>query len=244
MKNTKKLPKKQLEKFSNIFTQLGLALVLFIVYITLEHETAQKTVAVFKPDESNVISIEPDTEVFFTKEVKKITKKMVKQNSFIPDEPIEKGDNDVIETIIDEPVEDLVEINENDIVEVNIKEEVENDVDFISIQNAPVFKGCEGLSAKENKVCFDEKMKKFVRRNFNIDLANEIGLQSGKHKIQTQFIINKEGNIIDVKIRAPHKRLEKEAQRIIKKLPKFKPGKQNNRSVKVRYLLPIAFRVE
>ena len=41
MKNLKKLPNKQLEKFSNIFTQLGLVLVLFIVYVTLEHETKQ-----------------------------------------------------------------------------------------------------------------------------------------------------------------------------------------------------------
>ena len=41
MKNLKKLPSKQLEKFSTIFTQLGLVLVLFIVYVTLEHETKQ-----------------------------------------------------------------------------------------------------------------------------------------------------------------------------------------------------------
>ena len=87
-------------------------------------------------------------------------------------------------------------------------------------------------------------MKQFVQRNFDAGLANELGLHSGKHKIQTQFIINKEGNIIDIKIRAPHKRLEKETKRIIKKLPQFKPGKQNNRTVKVRYLLPIAFNVE
>ena len=38
MKNLKKVPTKQLEKFSNIFTQLGLVLVLFIVYLTLEHK--------------------------------------------------------------------------------------------------------------------------------------------------------------------------------------------------------------
>jgi len=87
-------------------------------------------------------------------------------------------------------------------------------------------------------------MNQFVQRNFDVSLANELGLHSGKHKIQTQFTINQSGNIIDVRIRAPHKKLEKEAQRIIKKLPKFKSGKQNNRNVKVRYLLPITFKIE
>jgi len=42
MKNVKKLPTKQLEKFSTIFTQLGLVLVLFIVYLAIEHETEEK----------------------------------------------------------------------------------------------------------------------------------------------------------------------------------------------------------
>jgi len=39
MKNFKKAPTKQLEKFSNIFAQLGLVLVLFVVYVSLEHQT-------------------------------------------------------------------------------------------------------------------------------------------------------------------------------------------------------------
>ena len=247
MKHPKKLPTKQLEKFSNIFTQLGLVLVLFIVYVTLEHQTEQDTVAVFKPDKSNVVTIEPNTEVIFIREPKVTPKvEIVKASPFLIDEVV-KGDNTIKEFIFDEvPAEDPTVIDIDALVVIKEPEDFkpEDAVPFISLQNAPVFKGCEGLSKEENKICFDKKMKQFVQRNFDVGLANELGLHSGKHKIQTQFIINKEGNIIDVKIRAPHKKLEKETKRIIKKLPKFKPGKQNNRTVKVRYLLPIAFKVE
>ncbi|MEE9408382.1 MAG: energy transducer TonB [Polaribacter sp.] len=246
MKNLKKIPTKQLEKFSNIFTQLGLVLVLFIVYLTLEHQTVQKTAIVFEPERSNVVYMELDTEILFTKEPKVVPKvEIVKAYPFILDK-IEKGDNTIIETIIDVSTEEPTLIDLDSFVEIDEPEvfKPEDAVPFFNLQNAPVFKGCENLSKEENKICFDKKMKKFVQRNFNAELANELGLHSGKHKIQTQFIINKEGNIIDVKIRAPHKRLEKETQRLINKLPKFKPGKQNNRTVKVRYILPITFSVE
>ena len=112
------------------------------------------------------------------------------------------------------------------------------------IQNAPVFKGCEGLSKEDNKICFDKKMKRFVQRNFNTGLANEVGLNSGKYKIQTQFIIDNKGNVVDIKIRAPHTRLKKEMQQLIEKLPKFTPGLQSNKPVQVRYTLPISFQVD
>ena len=53
MKTTKKNARKQLEKFSTIFTQLGLVLTLFIVFLALEYET-EKDVAVLKPSNSEL----------------------------------------------------------------------------------------------------------------------------------------------------------------------------------------------
>ena len=245
MKNTKKLPTKQLEKFSTVFMQLGLVLVLFIVYVTLEHQTEIKPLTIvdnsITPDKIYVLD-EPD--VFFTKEPKVVPKiaEVLKPNVFIPDAPIEKGP---VETVILKPTEkEPLIVKEGTIIEVDDPVEPENDVPFFLIEDAPVFKGCEGLSKEDNKVCFEKKIKKFVQRNFDAELASELGLHSGKHKILTQFIIDKNGKIAGLKVRAPHKRLEKEAQRIINKLPKFTPGKQRNRPVKVSYTLPIAFSVE
>ena len=243
MKNLKKLPTKQLEKFSNIFTQLGLVVVLFIVYLTLEHKTAQKQFAVVDFDPPEIVVFQPDQIIQFTREVKDIPKPKIAA-VFIPDEPIEKGNNDIIGSIIDIPTKTIVQINPDDIIE--IKEFVEDPIEtvpFINIEFAPIFKGCEGLSKEENKVCFDKKMKQFVQRNFNLELANEIGLQSGKYKIQIQFIIDNQGNVVDIKIRAPHLKLKNETQQLIENLPKFTPGKQRDKPVKVKYTLPISFQV-
>lgn len=247
MRNLKKVPSKQLEKFSNIFTQLGLVLVLFIVYVTLEHQTEKKTVIdftlAFEPEK---VYMEPRTEILFTKEVKIVPKVAVlKVPPFIIDAPIEKGKDDAKETTIDLPKDETLVVNPSDILEIDIPEETGPEtVPFIMLQNAPVFKGCEGLSKEENKVCFDKKMKQFVRNNFDAGLANEIGLNAGKYKIQTQFLIDEKGNVTDIKIRAPHNRLKKETESLIRKLPKFTPGKQQNKTVRVRYTLPISFSVE
>lgn len=245
MKNAKKSPTKQLEKFSNIFTQLGLVLVLFIVFITLEHQTEEKTVAVFESDNSKVVYVAPDTEVLFTKEPKVVPKvTMIKASPFIVDEVV-KGKNNIIETVFEDvKIENPVLIDLESVVEVKVNEPFVEDVDFVNIQNAPVFKGCENLSKEENKVCFEKKMKQFVQRNFDVELANEIGLRAGVHKIHTQFVIDDKGEIVDVKISTAYKTLEKEALRVIEKLPKFKPGTQNSRTVKVRYNLPIAFSLQ
>ncbi|ARV15983.1 energy transducer TonB [Polaribacter sp. SA4-12] len=248
MKNVKKLPSKQLEKFSNIFMQLGLVLVLFVVYVALEYKTEQKTIVscVFL-DKGSVVNIEPDADVIFKREPKVIPKaEIVKIAPLLIDEVV-KGDNTIKEIIFDDTPDELptiIDIKALVVVKEPEKFNPEDAVPFVNLQNAPVFKGCENLSKEDNKVCFDKKMKQFVQRNFDISLANELGLHSGNHRIQTQFIINQKGSIIDVEIRAPHKKLKNEAQRIINKLPKFKPGKQNSRTVKVRYLLPITFKIE
>ena len=70
MKNLKKLPTKQLEKFSNIFTQLGLVLVLFIVYLTLEHKTPQTKSVAADYDIPDRVILELDQDIIFVKEPK------------------------------------------------------------------------------------------------------------------------------------------------------------------------------
>lgn len=249
MKNLHQKPLRKLDKFSNIFTQLGLVLVLFVVYIMLEHKTEQVTITQFANNDLTVYSPETATEKLFKREEKKkaVKKVVTKKRKTVLDNKVEKVDNHKLikEIFVDEPSDDNPEeVDLTAIDEVNIKEEITSIVPFISIQNTPIFKGCEGLSEEKNRKCFDKKMKRFVQRHFNSNIANEIGLNSGKYRIDTQFIINDKGEVVDIKIKGPHKKLEKEANRIIKKLPKFTPGKQNNTNVKVRYSLPINFGVE
>ncbi len=88
-----------------------------------------------------------------------------------------------------------------------------------------------------------EKISKLIRKKFNPDLADGLGL-SGKQKIDVQFKIDKTGKVTDIKTRAPHARLEKEAERVINKIPQMTPGRQSNKNVGVIYSLPIIFKVQ
>jgi protein TonB len=55
-------------------------------------------------------------------------------------------------------------------------------------------------------------MKQFIQRNFNVDIANELGLLAEVHKTQTSFLMDEKGNVIGIKIRAKQKRLKEEMQ--------------------------------
>lgn len=246
MKNLKKVPTKQLEKFSTIFTQLGLVLVLFTVYVTLEFQSEQAIISAPKHQNSQIIYMQPD-EVFVFKreEVVKTQPIQNKTRKLIIDE-IEKVNDKTIETVIETTKENPALLNPDDIIEVKIPDSdpfIET-VPFVDIEFAPIFKGCEGLSKLDNKKCFDKKMNQFVQKNFDPQLATDIGLHSGKYKIYTQFVIDNKGNVVDIQVRAPHTKLTKETLDLIEKLPKFTPGKQRDKPVKVKYTLPISFQVD
>ncbi len=133
-------------------------------------------------------------------------------------------------------------IHFSDIEEVEIKEEVIEDVPFIVIEKSPVYPGCVG----EDKVlrnCLEASIREHVSKNFNVDLAQDLGLSQGKKRIFVMFVIDKHGEISNIRSRAPHKRLELEAKRVVESLPKMKPGEQRGKPVGVKYSLPIIFEV-
>ncbi len=250
MKTEKKLAKLQLEKFSQVFLQLGILLALFIVYLVIEHKTPKKragkeevTTTTGEVMEVNVI---PPA---YVRERVKVITPQTSQTTLI-DNPviIDNTDDKTVEAIINEPNTDEGDFNINDVTTVKIEETISPDEDptlgVNFVQKAPLFKGCEDLSETENRQCLTKKLNRLIQRNFNTDLANQLGLRKGKNKIITQFIIDKNGIVTDIKIRAPHPRLEKEANKIIKKIPQFKPGLQQGKPVKVRYTQPITFMVE
>ena len=107
--------------------------------------------------------------------------------------------------------------------------------------NIPVYPGCKGSELKKRK-CMSERIAKFVERKFNTDIAADLGL-TGRQRISVIFKIDTLGNITGVRARAPHRRLEKEAVRVIKLLPKMKPGIKNGKPVIVPYSLPMIFQV-
>ena len=256
MNKQKQLPNVKLQKTSVIFMQLGLILSLFFVYLVIEHESFYKPYALNTdipnddPDDDPIIR-NFEIEKTITKKVTTKTKvtKVTPQQEPKPDTTFEmvKDEDKHVETAVlldtegDEKEE--VKITVDDIPQVDVIETPDEEIPFTSIEFAPEFPGCKGTTAQK-KQCFSEKVRKIVQRNFNTELAQELGLSSGKKRINVQFVIDKEGNIVDIKARGTHKRLEKEARRVIKLLPKMKPARQGKGNAKVRFGLPILFMVE
>ena len=117
------------------------------------------------------------------------------------------------------------------------------EVPFGVVDEVPVMVACKDLKTNdERKACLSKNIAVHVNKNFNLNLAKELEL-IGKQRISVIFKIDANGNVIDVKARAPHPKLEVEAKRVINLLPQFKPGKQDGKAVTVPYSLPIVFQV-
>ena len=63
-------------------------------------------------------------------------------------------------------------------------------------------------------------------------------------RVFVQFTISKDGSITGIRARDPEKNLEKEADRIISKLPRMTPGKQRGRPARVPFSVPITFKLQ
>ncbi len=146
----------------------------------------------------------------------------------------------------DNKAEQEIETNQENIISeaVDIEDEESEDMPFAIIEDAPIFPGCEKLDKNLRKMCMQNQIKKHVAANFNVDLANDLGLDSGKKRVYVVFKIDKNGDVVDLRARGPHKRLEMEAMRVAKLLPKMTPGKHRGKPVGVKYTLPITLLVE
>ena len=135
--------------------------------------------------------------------------------------------------------------NKTEVFEADEFEDTETiaEVPFSVIEKVPVYPGCDGENYQLKK-CMSDNISKHVAKNFNIKLAKTLGLKAGKKRISVQFKIDKNGNVTDIRARAPHPKLKEEAIRVIKLLPKMQPGKQDGKAVNVRYNLPIIFTVD
>lgn len=114
------------------------------------------------------------------------------------------------------------------------------------IENVPVYKGCDdSMSNTYLKNCMAKSISTHIAKTFNTNIANGLGIPDGKVRINVIFKIDKEGNIVDIKSKAPHPVLEEEAIRVIKLMPKMdKPGYQRGIPVTVPYALPIVFNIQ
>ena len=235
---SKKNPKADVRKNGSIYFAIGLALMLFLTYSTINWKTYDKS-------DIDIGKLNLDDEL--DEEIP-----IIEQIIPPPPPPPPPAAPEVIEVVEDEEEveETVIESTETDqdeeieVEEIEVEEVVEDvEVPFAVIENVPEYPGCERGSNAEKRKCMSDKIAKFVQRKFNTDLAGDLGL-SGRQRISVIFKIDKNGNVTGVRSRAPHPRLEKEAARVINMLPKMKPGRQRGKPVIVPYSLPITFQVQ
>ena len=235
---SKKNPKADVSRNGSIYFAVGLALMLFLTYSTLNYKTYDKS-------DIDIGKLNLDEEL--DEEIP-----IIEQVIPPPPPPPPPAAPEVIEVVEDEEEieETVIESTETDqeeeieVEDIEVEEVVEDvEVPFAVIENVPEYPGCERGTNADKRKCMSDKIAKFVQRKFNTDLAGDLGL-TGRQRISVIFKIDKNGNVTGVRSRAPHPRLEKEAARVINMLPKMKPGRQRGKPVIVPYSLPITFQVQ
>ena len=86
-------------------------------------------------------------------------------------------------------------------------------------------------------------LMQFLSKNIKYPtIAQENGTQG---RVTVQFVVNKDGSIVDAKVlRGVDPYLDKEALRVINSMPKWKPGMQRGKPVRVKYTVPVMFRLQ
>lgn len=114
------------------------------------------------------------------------------------------------------------------------------EVPFSKLDKYPTFPEC----TEGDKDCFNKSLQTFVKNNFDATMADNLGLKPGSKRIYANFRIGKNGMITDLKVRAPHEKLQKHTMQILQQLPKMLPGEKDGKIVAVGYTLPIRFEVK
>jgi protein TonB len=232
----KKNPNADPKRNSWLYFQLGLAAVVLLSYIAIESKTYEKEIA----------TIQTKIDDTFLDEEVPITQQLNQPPPPPPPPPAPEviqivEDKAVIEEVVIESTEtnqDQKIVKAEKIV-FQEAEEVDVDVPFAIIEDVPVFPGCENVAKDKRKECLQEQIQKHIRKNFNYpEAAMDAGIQG---KVFVSFVIGKDGNVTIANLRGPDKSLEKEAERIMSKLPKMTPGKQRGKPVRVSYTFPITF---
>lgn len=224
----KKSPKADLEGKRGTWLLVGYVIVLALMFVAFEW--SQRDVKV--STDSGVV------DVVFEEEIIPITQQEEVKAPPPPEAPsvaevlnIVEDNSDVEETVI-ASTEENHEAVEVKYVPIEVEEEdPEENVIFQVVEVMPEFPGGMG------------ECLKFLGKNIKYPtIAQENGVQG---RVIVQFVVNKDGSIVDpVVVRSVDPYLDKEALRVIKSMPKWKPGQQRGKAVRVKYTVPVTFKLQ
>ena len=223
----KKSEQASLEKDKLVYVLMGLVFTLSLVYAALEWT------------EREVTKYEvTDTEFLFEEEVEI---QQTSQETPPPPPPPAVQEVEVLNVVEDNVETESIEVNTEDDKEAEVViaapveapvEEEEEEVVFVVVESMPEFPGGQ------------QALFKYLSENVKYPvIAQENGIQG---RVICQFVVNKDGSIVDVEVvrSGGDPSLDKEAVRVIKSMPKWKPGKQRGKDVRVKYTVPVNFKLQ
>jgi protein TonB len=222
----KKNPKADLRRYSGMFLEIGFVVALGVVLGAFSYTVHEKNTAGF----GELEDIIPEEEII----------PITRQQEITPPPPPEVPKVAEVINIVEDDVEiddelDIADVEADQETEVEIvamqeEEEEEEEQIFMIVENMPEFPGG------------DLALRKYIAEHVQYpEIAKENGLSG---KVFVQFVINQKGEVQDVKIaRGVDPALDKEAIRVVQGLPKWKPGSQRGKPVKVSYTVPINFQL-
>ena len=223
----KKSPKADLQNKRGLLLEIGLAVALAIVIGAFA----------WTPKEHRIEQVDLNYAIV-EEEITEITRQDQK-----PPEPPKKVEVKVIADLLqvvtnDTKIETSMTFDEFDEdaevfqeVEV-VEEEIVDDEPFLIVETMPTFQGGD-LNTFRN----------WVQSNVRFpQIALENGIQGN---VVVKFVVEKDGKLSNIQVlQSPDKTLSEAAIQVLQKSPKWKPGKQRNKPVRVTYTLPISFQIK
>lgn len=224
----KKSPKSDLQNYKGLFLEIGLIISLLItigafLYAPKEYRIEQVDLN-YAPIEEEI------TEITRNEQKPPEAPKKIEIKVFNDILDIVTNDTKITtELSFDEFGEDM-EI-ETTVVEVE-EEEIEEDQPFIKVEKMPTFRGGD-LNAFRNWV---------QGRLRYPQIAQENGISG---RVTLSFVVERDGSVTNIQIlQSPDRSLAEEATRVVGNSPKWEPGMQSNRPVRVKYTLPVVFTIQ
>ena len=226
----KKSKKANLENKKLLFIEVGLCFSLFVTLASFQWGTR----------DANVSVLEEETQMIEEEEIIPITQETPPPPPETPKIPVLSDQIDIIDDDI--KVDDDLFMNLEDDANLGVEigdyiEEVQEEVieeeaiPFQLVETRPSFNGGDA-----------NEFSKWVNSRLEYpEIAKENGVQG---RVTLQFTVEKDGSVTNVKVvRGVDPSLDKEAVKVVSSSPKWTPGKQRDRAVRVTYTFPVIFQL-
>lgn len=224
----KKSPKADLQNKKGLFLEIGLIVALLAVIAAFLY--TPKEYRIEKVDNNYGPIEEEITEITRNEQKPPEQPQKVEVKVFNDILDIVTNDAKITTDISFEDFADDLEIT-TQVVEVE-EEEIEDDQPFIKVEKMPSFQGGDL-----------NKFRNWVQERVRYpQIAQENGVSG---KVVLSFVVEKDGTLTNIEVlQSPDRSLADEAVRVLKTSPKWEPGQQRNQPVRVKYTLPVDFRIQ